>query len=911
MASPIPLYPGKSFRPPLPADHLPRPRLVQLLGDSALRRLILISAPAGFGKSTLAAEYCEQLPDRWRSVWLALDPRDASAGQFLRTLISGLQSVLPRLGEQQLTLLEQTHSQQPLDLESVTRALLASLAERCEATGRNAPERVVLVLDDYHLVQSQQCDRLCALLLEGLPGSFQLMLTSRKKPGWHLARLRLGNQVLELGEDHLRLGNESAAEFLRRAGVTEPDPEWARHILQRNEGWFAGLRLMAIAAEQAAGALRPLTLPKTPGPLINEYLLEEVVLRQPQQVQTFLQDAAWLDRFSAELCDSVRDSEDSAAILEHLASHRVFLVPLDPEGHWYRFHHLFSDVLRNRGAAADPKRQLRIHRRACQWFAAQGLIAEAIEHALAAERPDEAASLVQALPLDQLLAEQPVAKLLRWKAELPTVLQASSERLVLVHAWTLALACQLEDAELMLDRLSAFLPQPDAHRQEQLLALALTLKGYLARQAGKLEEAFSCLGQALDSLTDDASGSRLIAMLTLAEIDLAERRIDDARGRVRDAIALAQRTGSPLFEAQAQLMRARLQQARGLVERARGTVQAQLALIDAGDHAEDLSIRARLTMYEGYLAGLQGEREQALATLDVGIAEARRCRDIHVLLGYCMKASLLGRQRDTLGEGFDTLTEAERLMHMWDIPPVLHLGWLTVLKCDLWMSTDRRELADQWLPRLRQTYCGPAPAAPPPFYHALAAYIELVNARLLWLRGDQAGCEHALRALLATLQRAGEGLQLIIVQVHLARLLFHTNREVEAGALLRAALDMAAAQRIVDPFLSLVRQSPPGLHSALADAPASTLRDDLLAMLPAIAGPTGKPVAATLREPLSTRELDVLRCIAQGYSNQQISEALYISLHTVKSHARRINNKLGVARRTQAVAQAKALGLLG
>lgn len=911
MASPIPLYPGKSFRPPLPTDHLPRPHLVQLLRDTSRRRLVLITAPAGFGKSTLAAEYCETLPESWRSVWLALDQRDASAGQFLRTLIAGLQILFPRLGEQQLSLLEQTHSQQPLDLESLAQALLASLTERCDGAGHNVPERVVLVLDDYHLVQGPQCDRLCALLLERLPGLFQLMLTSRQKPDWHLARLRLGNQVLELGEDHLRLSDEAAADFLKRAGVSEPDPEWARHILQRNEGWFAGLRLMAIAAEKPAGAFRPPTLPKAPGSLINEYLLEEVVMRQPQPVQAFLQDAAWLERFSAQLCDSVRDSDDSARILDHLARHRVFLVPLDAHGHWYRFHHLFSEVLRNREAAADPRRQLRIHRRACQWFAAQGLITEAIEHALSAERPDEAASLVQSLPLDQLLAEQPVAKLLRWKAELPAVLQGSTERLVLVHAWTLALACQLEDAELMIERLGVFLPQPDARRQRQLLALALVLKGFLARQSGQLPEASAYLIEALDSLGEEALGSRITAMLSLAEIALAEQRMEDGRDWARRALALAQRSGNALFEAQAQLMRARLQQARGLIDRARRTVQAQRTLLQAGDYPDGLSVRARCRMYEGYLAGLQGEHELAVALLDEGIDEARRCRDIQVLLGYCIKASLLGRQRATLTAGFETLTEAERLMHMWDVPPVLHLGWLTALKCDLWMSIDRRELAEQWLPRLRQTYCGPDSAAPPPFYHALAAYIELVNARLLWLRGDQAACEHALRALLVSLQRAGEGLQVVIAQIHLARLLFHSGREAEAGAALRAALGVAAAQGIVDPFLPLVRQSPPALPVALADAPASALRDRLLAMVPSLPGPAGKLKSATLREPLSIRELDVLRCIAQGYSNQQISEALYISLHTVKSHARRINTKLGVARRTQAVAQAKALGLLG
>lgn len=911
MASPIPLHPGKSFRPPLPADHLPRPRLVQTLNESSHRRLVLISAPAGFGKSTLAAEYCEQLPAGWQSLWIALDRRDSQAGQLLRTLIHALRTLFPRLGEQQLALLEQTHPQQPLDMELVTLAVLDSLAERHEASARSGPERVVLVLDDYHLVQGQQCDRLCALLLERMPSHYQLILTSRQKPDWHLARLRLANQLVELGEQQLRLDDQSALSFLKRVGVTEPDPEWARHLLQRNEGWFAGLRLMAIAAEQASGRNRPLALPKLPGPLINEYLFEEVVSRQSPEIQAFLHDIAWLDRFNAALADSVREHLDSAVIIGSLARDRVFIVPLDEQGDWYRFHHLFRDVLRARSATQAPTRSLAVHRRACQWFGSQGLIAEAIEQALAAERPDEAASLVQALPLDRLLAEQPVAKLLRWKAELPVVLQASSARLVLVQGWTLALACQLEDAQLMLDRLAHFLPQPDAALQRALLAQAQALAGYLARQSGRPNEAAESCHRALEGLDDESPGSRLICMLTLAEIDLALRRMESARSWARRAVELAQRAGQPLFEAQAQLMRARLQQARGLVNRARQTVQTQQRALDRIAHPEALSIRARLTMYEGYLAGLQGERERAVALLDDGIDEARRCRDVHVLLGYCIKASLLGRQSESLTDAFDTLTEAERLMHMWDVPPVFYLGWVTALKCDLWLSTGRRELTEQWLPRLRQTYGGTEPAAPPPFYHALGVFIELVSARLFWLAGDPSACEQVLRALLADLQHSGESLQTTLVQVHLARLLFHSERDAEAAVLLRAALATAAPNDYLSAFLPLVKQSPPGLLAALSGAPASALRDRLMAMLPALPRADGRPAAASLREPLSSRELDVLRCIAQGYSNQQISEALYISLHTVKSHARRINHKLGVARRTQAVAQAKLLGLLG
>ncbi|KKO02111.1 hypothetical protein LCGC14_0109730 [marine sediment metagenome] len=906
MASLTPFYPGKIFRPPLPADHLPRPDLMSAFNQAGSRRLVLVTAPAGFGKSTLAIEYCEQLDAAWHCVWIALDAQDAQPGQFMRSVVTGLRSVYPLLGDAELTLLQQSHSQQPLDIEQLMLAILAKLAEQ-----HPADQPAVLVLDDYHLVQSPHCDRLCALLLDHLPASFQLLLTSRQRPEWHLARLRLRNQVLEVTEDQLRLSSEASADFLKQAGVAALDPQWSRQILQRNEGWIAGLRLMVVAAEHSIPAPRSFTTSRVSGPLIGEYLLEEVIYGQPDRVQSFLQDIAWLDHFTADLCDSVREAANSAEVIAHLLAHRVFLVPLDHEGKWYRFHHLFSDVLRERAMqGGGQRRRLDLHWRACQWFNAQGRLTEAVEHALAAERPDEAANLVQLLPLDQLLAEQPVSTLLRWKAELPKALQGSSERLVMVHAWTLALACQLEDAEAMLDRLQFFLPQRDAYRQRVLIGQTMCLKGFLARAAGRLEEAVHYCHQSLACLDEREAGSRLMAMLTLADIELCRQRIDSARQWTRTAVELAQRVGNLYFESQVVLMRARLMQARGQVERATRAVRGQLELIEQARPPQGLAIRGRLIVYQGYLLSLLGNRKMALVALQEGIDEARRCRDVHVLLGYCLKAGLLARQADSATEAFDTLTEAERLMHQWDVPPVYYLGWITAIKSDLWMTTGRHELAEHWLPRLRQTYSSSSPAAPPPFFHALSVVVELVYARLLWSKGDQIACESLLRDLLSRLQRTGERLQQLKVLVHLVHLLYLTHRPDAAEQALRMALSLAEEDRLAGLFMPLIQQAPAGLVEALQRASASALRDQLIEMLPSIHQPGGRLTVASLREPLSNRELDVLRCIAQGYSNQQISEALFISLHTVKSHARRINHKLGVARRTQAVAQAKVMGLL-
>ncbi|QJD59211.1 helix-turn-helix transcriptional regulator [Pseudomonas sp. gcc21] len=906
MVSTIPLHPGKIYRPPLPADHLPRPELIALLNQAASRRLVMICAPAGFGKSTLAIELCESLAASRRSVWISLDQHDALAGQLLRSLIAGLRTLHPQLGEPELALLEESHSEQPLALEQLTLSVLDTLNQL-----HPAEQSVLLVLDDYHLAQNPRCDRLCALLLERLPASFQLLLTSRQRPDWHLARLRIAGKLLEIGEAQLRLNEDAATAFLSRAGLVTNDSEWSRQMVERNEGWIAGLRLATVAAEQATAAGYARNLPVMPGPLIGEYLLEEVLQSLPLRVRHFLLAIAWLDRFSAPLCDRVREASDSHEIIEYLLQHKVFLVPLDQTGDWHRFHHLFSEFLLDQVVRTDLQQRQLVHARACQWFKEQGRISEAVEHALAAEMPEQAAGLVHSLPLDRLLAAQPVAMLLRWKAELPAALQGSSAQLVLVHAWTLALACQLEDAQDMLSRLQRFMPQPNAVNQTTLIGQALVLKSYLARASGQISEAIELANQGLTCLAGLDAGSRLMAMLTLAESELSQHRMEQARSWARSAIELAQRMGDPLFEAQVALLRARLLQARGKVERARQVITAQRTdLAKRPLRPDESSIHGRLLLYEAYLLSLQGERDAAGELLREGISEARRHRDIFVLVGFCLQAVLQAQVDRAVTDAFETLGEAERLMHQWDVPPVYYLGWITAIKCDLWISTGRQELAEQWLPRLHQTYCADASAAPPPVFHALPVLVGLVQARLYWVQQKPAACEAQLQTLLVEARRDGECLQELNVLVYLAWLQFESGSAGQAEHTLRRALALAKDDQLTGCFSPLVRGAPSGLVEALRRAHDSALREALCAQLPVTEAAADVSVSVAMKEPLSARELEVLRCIAQGYSNQQISETLFISLHTVKSHARRINSKLGVARRTQAVAQAKTIGLL-
>ena len=888
------LLDGRFFRPPLPDGHVPRGRLCQRLHAGLSGRLLLINAPAGFGKSSLAIEFCESLPDHWRSLWLGLSQRDADPGRFLERLLEGLQQYCPALGGQAMGLLKMRQRHQPFAFEEWLDGLLDELALYLQS---DSP--ILLVLDDYHLAQGAVLDRCLQFFLNHLPNGLVLMITSRQRPDWHLARLRLSRQLSELNEQDLRLTADEALAVLGRQ-PTGLRGQALDNLIQRSDGWVAGLRFWQLAASESGDEhALPQALHGGEG-LIRDYLLEEVIDILPADVQAFLYETACQERFCAELCDALRARQDSAGILRYLQAHQVFLVPLDEHGHWYRYHHLFSDLLRSRQHSA-PLADL--HLRACRWFQAQGLLDEAVEQALRAGHLDVAADLVQSLSEEQLLAEQNVGMLLRWKMDLPDSLLISTPRLIVLYSWALGLACQLDAAEELAAHLSRFLPAPSATAQRSMLAQWLALSGVIARGRGDRERTLSYCSEALQSLPNKRYGQRLVCLSTLSNLAIADADFWRARGWNREALELAQRVGNPLFEALAHYDRARVLHARGEIRRALDEVRQGLLRLQDLSAQRLYAVRARLTLYEGHLLAAHLQPAQGRARLRAGLSEARACRDISVLIGHCVIASLDGREGQ-YAEAFAELAEAERLMHIWDVPPIFYLAMITLVKCELWLAQGRTDLAESWLLRLGQTYGGEQPAAAPEFHPLLPLHIELQQALLERVQGRSAQAVERLQRLVERGQASGGQLLAASALCQLIALHLAEGREQSAASLLPQAL-LAAQGGALQAFQRLLEDQPLWLREQLSTRPASSVQLDLLARLP-----QPQVVASGTGEALSGRELAVLELIAQGCSNQQISERLFISLHTVKTHASHINSKLGVERRTQAVAKAKALGLL-
>lgn len=891
---------GRFFRPPLPDGYVLRPRLCQRLQAGLGGRLLLVSAPAGFGKSSLAVEFCQSLPAHWQSLWLGLSPRDSDPGRFLERLLEGLQDYFPALGAGALGLLKMRQRHQPFAFEEWLDGLLDELALHLDPA---AP--LLLVLDDYHLAQGPVLDRCLQFFLNHLPDGLLVMVTSRQRPDWHLARLRLSRQLLELHEQDLRLTHDEALTLLDRHSSSLRG-EALESLIQRSEGWVAGLRFWLLAVAEAGNdAALPQALNGGEG-LIRDYLLEEVIDCLPAEVQSFLYETAPQERFCSELCDAVREAHDSAEILRFLLAHQVFLVPLDEHGHWYRYHHLFSDLLRSRPIAQAMVPNATLHLRACRWFNAQGLLDEAVEQALRAGHLDVAANLVQNLSEEQLLAEQNVGMLLRWKMDLPDSLLISTPRLIVLYSWALGLACQLDAAEELASHLSRFLPAPSATAQKSMLAQWLALSGIIARGRGHRELTLRYCSEALESLPAKRYGQRLMCLSTLSNLAIADGDLWRARGLNRESLELAQRVGNPLFEALAHYDRARVLQSRGEILRALDEVHQGLERLRGLSPQRLYAVRARLTLYEGFLLAMRLQPQAARVRLLAGIGEARACRDISVLIGHCVIARLDGASGE-FAKAFAELAEAERLMHIWDVPPIYYLAMITLVKCELWLAQGRIDLAEAWLARLGQTYTGENAAAPPEFHPQLPLHVELQQALLDVIQGQPMLAEGRLNVLHENGQQTGRQLLSVMALTQKVALLLSSGREPDARKVLSQALE-AAAGGVYQPFDALLKNHADWLRGQLQALSCNAVSQQLLTHFPTAA--PRPSVENSTTEQLSSRELAVLRLIAQGCSNQEISEQLFISLHTVKTHASHINSKLGVERRTQAVARAKALGLL-
>ena len=886
---------------------VPRPRLAERLAEGTARELTVVCTPAGFGKTTLLGDWARR--GQRPVAWLSLDEGDNDPTRFWRHVAAALDGAVPGVAERVAALLQ---GLQPAAVGAVAAALVNELACAGE---------VVLVLDDYHLIDAPPVHASFGFLLEHLPSSLRLVLASRADPPLPLARLRARGQLTELRERDLRFTTEEAAVLLRTA--VGPDlPEAAIATLEgHTEGWVAGLQLAALSLQGHADPAGLVASFSGTHRFVLDYLTEEVLARQPEPLQAFLLATSVLERLCGPLCEAVTGRADSQALLEQVERANLFLVPLDEVRGWWRYHQLFADLLRARLQQERPEQVAGLHQAAAGWCEEHGLVDDAIRHALAAGNPDWAARLIER-HLDQTLRRGERVVLRRWLEALPAEVVHCRPGLVLAQATLEVHRGRLDAAERLLrhaDRAVDLQPEPEQPRVptdggmvSQVPAEIALLRAELAAGRGDAEQTARFARAALAVISEEEPGPRLWARWLLALADWLAGRVEQAEPALAALLAEGRATAGSHPLASSCFLLGRVQQARGRLRAALRTYQEGLELATQGGqpssfHAADAHVGLGQVLYE------RNQLDEARQHLTEGLALSRPLGWLQLSGRALVTMAWIRQATGDLAGARQVMDEACRLMPGTPSATLFYGG---EERARLLLAQGQVDQAARWA---EERGLG---AEDELSYLRERDHLVLARVRLAEHTPDRAlPLLERLHQLAVAQGRMGSVIEIRALQA-LAR---QASGDEPAGlGALAEALTLAPPEGylrlFVDegaPMASLLGRlvTTPATTQAMAAHVPPAFLDRLLeafeqagqAVLPRSRRGTALPglVAA-----LSAREVEVLQLLAAGKSNPVIAEELVITLDTVKRHVTHILDKLGAANRTQAVARARELGLL-
>ncbi len=897
-----------------PPGFVPRPRLVQALSEGLARGRVLVCAPAGFGKTALLAQWVHG--SRYPVAWLCLDAGDSDPARFWRYVAAALDRARPGLAERVVRLLGPPP---PRSFDELVTALINELAAQPGA------DEVVLVLDDYHLIDSEVVHASAAFLLEYLPPGLHLVLTSRADPPLPLARLRARGQLAELRTAELRFTDQEAAALLGEAAGPGLPEAAVVALVARTEGWAAGLHLAGLSLRGRADAAGFVSAFSGSHRFVLDYLTDEVLERQGGRVREFLLETSVLDRLSGELCDAVTGRAGSQALLEQAERAGLFLVPLDEVRGWWRYHHLFADLLRARLQQEQPGRVPELHRAAAAWSDEHDLADDAVRHALAAEDSLWAAQLTERHFDAFYYRRGEGTTLRRWLAALPADLTRSRPRLLVAKAALAEASGHPEAVEGLLDEAEhasaessgePFEPfEPSAGKAASglvnLPARIALLRTYLAEIRGDAEGAIAFAAQALDAIGE---GERLLASSARAHMGVAEwlqGRLERAELALLSSIAAWRADGQLHLTGWGCHHLGQVQRAQGRLDAAQRTYQQALE-ITAPPGCPALPAAGAAYVGLAEVAYQRNELDGALRHVTEGISLCRQSTFTPSLAAGLAALAWIEHARGDARRALETMAEAERAVS--DLGVVGLVNPVPAQRARLLLAQGDVVAAARWV---EERGLGPCDE---PTYQREPAY--LVLARVLLARGRPGPALVLLERLLAVATCQGRTGSLIEIQALRALALAARGDHAAALDALAEALTPARPQGYVRVFadegapmhalltqLAAHRDQQPAAPGITPGYLAALLR----ASRPAPAAPpSGRAAAAPpgLAEPLTDRETDVLRLIAAGKSNQRIARELVVTLDTVKKHVSHVLGKLGVANRTEAVTRARRFGLI-
>jgi len=915
----------KLYVPQPPLQLVRRPHLVERLQQAVERPLTLIAAPAGFGKTTLLSTWLEHAS--LQAAWISLEHGDDDLIRFWSYVFTALAHAHQGLGTSAQALLQASTLSPLPPIETVLTVWINDLAA--------LPHEVALVLDDYHVITAQPIHRSLTYLLDHLPPHLHLIMATRADPPLSLARLRARGHLTEIRAADLRFTTEETAAFLARALGLELSGEDIATLEARTEGWIAGIQLAALSMQEhkdIPGFLKAFTGSHR---YIIDYLVEEVLARQPEHVQTFLLQTAILERLQGPLCEAVvgvmdgkgepGEETSGQAMLEQLEQTNLFVTPLDDERLWYRYHQLFAEALRHRLQRKQPELVPDLHRRASSWYERHGLVRDAVHHALAATDFARAARLIEHA-FNALVRRGEIATLKRWAAALPDELVRSNIELSVLLGWLLFISGKHDEAlrhlrdmehTFGLDQLSAEHPEqqtlpPESLNQAAILgriaairaAIALTqgdlprtitlsrlalaylpqesmARSYVAGYLGKAHYYSGDIGAASSALEEAWRVSwevnhifgLFLVIHDLAHLHILQGHLHQADQTYRQALQQA-------------LERSGHQPAMGPAYVGRGNLEREWNHLDA----------ATSLLQEGIKLCEQTGNTQAILQAYIGLAFIHQARGDAGGASALMQQAVQITERQNLSQtrGTKEVGAAQAWLFLMQGDEAAALGW--VQRCGLSVDQDLNHLRER-------------------------EYLTLVRALIAQHRLDEAVKWLANLLQLAEAQgRTGSVIEILMLQAEALHASGEVNQAIErlSRALSRAEPE-GYIRLFVDEGVPMARLLVQLHARRKSDQPGSLgYREKLLALL----GRThveGLPHLATgvtglgtypLSEPLSERELEVLHLIGAGYSNREIADRLVIAVSTVKWYVNAIYGKLQVESRTRAIARARELNIM-
>jgi LuxR family maltose regulon positive regulatory protein len=875
------------------------------LNEGLHRKLTLISAPAGFGKTTMVTEWLDNVrleakkenQIEKRIAWLSLDGGDNDPARFLSYLIAALNQIEgleATFGKGAQSMLQ---SPQPPPTEVVLTSLINEIAV--------SPNKIILILDDYHLIEAQSIHDTLSFLLENIPPQMHLVIATREDPHLPLARLRASGQLTELRAIDLRFTSAEAAELLNQVMGLNLSAEDIAALETRTEGWIAGLQLAAISLQGHADTSRLIQSFTGSNRLVLDYLIEEVLDQQPENIQSFLLQTAILDRLTGSLCNAITGQDNGQQTLEYLEHANLFIVPLDNERRWYRYHHLFADLLRQRlgQSAASSKGDLgrdvdELHRRASIWYEENSLEIEAFQHAAAANDVERAARLVEGDGMPLTLRGE-AAPVLKWLASLPTTVLNARPSLWVTYASALNFSGQTAAAEQKLHAAEAALEgiEPDA-RTNDIVGHIAAIRAMLAIGQNQPETIIAQSRRALTYLHPDNLPLRTTTTWLLAHAYHLQGDRAAASRAYTEVISISQASGNIISTIAGTTGLGDIQESENQLYLAAENYRCGLQLF--GDQPQLPAVGAYLglarVLYEWNdldAAGQHGQQSIQLARQSQTIDAFANC------------GVLLARLKITQGDAAGAvaiLAEAEQFVRqhnfMHRMPEVAGAQVLTLLhQGDLAAAAHLAEKHE----------------------------LPISQARVHLALGDTATALAVLEPLRRQVEAKGwEDGRLKVMVLQAVALHAHGEKE-QAAQLLGEALALAEPggfiRTFVDegpPMVRLLRESSKRgiaptyvnrLLSAFAAQDPPKSQDQAQGAETQVVG-SQVPTTPPLTEPLTDRELEVLQLMSDGLTYNEIAAQIMVSLNTVRTHVKNIYSKLYVHKRSQAIARARELNIL-